>query len=334
MDATPYFYDALDYYRKAKILQDRNHYGGKLQKCGDPLMDNVSIFDTVLRKHAGFSNVLEDLWRRGVPQDFPNAGKRPKHDEITWIYLFGIHRYTGSGASFFPKSAGVKRHGYNNTILFDLAFYKSIDVMRYFIQYYGKPMFTSLGNQIIPAPKPKFPFTSGAKYYLCIHWPRAAEDFYYWLKSSMRKPTIREATEWLNRWNVKEGFKRFTFCSTALVMDVAEYLPHLINPSSQCNYGSNCLLSFDAMFDSIPRKHSKKWYDEAMIQLCKALQPLAPKGVGARPMDVEDSPGCDIVRYWLEFIPKVGYDHLTEKQRHNKSRIKKLNFQKFIQARK
>lgn len=326
---TKYFYDAVAYYKKAKLLQDRNNYGGKIQLSGDPLMDNVSIYDTVLRKHAGFSNVLEDLHGRIKPTRFQKKWRLRE-----WLFLYGVHRMTGSGASFYPQSEGIKRHGYMNSILPHLTNLQTREEMVYAIRHWGPPMFTSLGNQPPPFPKPQGHYKTGGKYYLCEIWPQVVDDIIHHLTGYRKKPSIREATKFITDWNVRHGYKRFSFTMTAFTMDIAEYHPSLIDPNSQCNYGANCLLSLDAMYDSTPRKHSDSWYDAAMEMFCSWLNEakLAPP-VGARPMDVEDVL-CDTVRYWLQFVPKHGYGHLVESLLTNKSPIHPDEFQLFIDQRK
>ena len=59
-----YFQDFLEYYKKAKKVQENCNLGGKpyLGSCGDDLIENITIYDTVERKHAGFQNAIQDLW--------------------------------------------------------------------------------------------------------------------------------------------------------------------------------------------------------------------------------------------------------------------------------
>ena len=61
---TPYFADFLLYYEKAKKLQNDCNLGGKpfVGHVGDDLMEQITIYDTVERQHAGFQNMLQDLW--------------------------------------------------------------------------------------------------------------------------------------------------------------------------------------------------------------------------------------------------------------------------------
>ena len=325
-----YLSDFVDYYRKAAALQRRNHYAGKALHCGDPLMDHVTIYDTVLRRHAGFSNILEDLHGRVKP-----TREQKQWGLKEWLYVYGVHRMTGSGASFYPPTAGDKRHGYMNSICPYLIKCATRRQMIDAIEAWDRPMFTSKGNQPPPFPKPQGGFTTGGKFYLCTIWPSAVDEIIYQLSTARPKPTIRQATQLITDWNVGQGYKRFTFTMTAFTMDIAEYHPSLISPESQCNYGANALLALDAMFDTTPRRHRPGWYDEVMELLREHLTDtgVSWKSTGARPMDVEDVL-CDVVRYWLQFVPKVGYEHLTAAQRENRSSISKQRFEEFINARK
>jgi hypothetical protein len=71
---------------------------------------------------------------------------------MDWFYLFMIHRVTGSGASFSYD------HGFRNSILADMAM--NADNMIHMRNYVlsemrtGRPIFTSIGNQIPQFPKP------------------------------------------------------------------------------------------------------------------------------------------------------------------------------------
>ena len=53
-----YYEDFLAYYQKAKLVQEHSNLGGNpyVGSCGDDLIENVTIYDTVERQHAGFQN--------------------------------------------------------------------------------------------------------------------------------------------------------------------------------------------------------------------------------------------------------------------------------------
>ena len=125
LETTEYFEDFLRYYKLAEKVQNDCNLGGSpyLGSCGDDLIENITIYDTVERRHAGFQNMLQDLWlgssapkyykweedHQSRNRSYDNLHERFSMEE--WVYLFLVHRITGSGASFEAD------HGYRNTIL-------------------------------------------------------------------------------------------------------------------------------------------------------------------------------------------------------------------------
>lgn len=346
MRATPspthYLEDFLRYYARAKVLEDRNHRGGKRKTCGDPLQDHVSIYDTVQRRFAGFSNVLRDLhggsgrrddadgqWGRENPERLANTKKWSLE---TWLYVYGIHRMTGSGASFFPKSEGPRRHGYCNVVVPELADCVNIRGMVQVIRDRAKakiPMFSSFGNQPPPFPKPEDDYATGGVYFFCEVWPQFVEMVHEELQRLTGITTISMFTDWMLELNRCNQLKAFKFAYTAFVMDIADWHPQLMPPSSQCYYGANCLVAMNAMFSENNRTKGGKFYHECM----EALIPECSKilGVEAQPMDVEDC-ACDAVRYWSRFVPRHGYAHLEPHQRESTSVVPVEEFLAFCET--
>jgi hypothetical protein len=180
-------------------------------------------------------------------------------------------------------------------------------------------MVTSVGNQ-----PPSLKNPDPVKYRLAqqFYFDQIAEsfvtDYMTFLMNNEHErnaPTgIKEAVDFSCGWHKARGFKQWKFVITAFVMDTAEYYPELVDPNSHCYYGANCIRGFDLMFvkeKSDPR-NKDQWYELCMTELCKAVQ--------GRPYDVEDVV-CDVIRYWVEHIPK-GYEHLTPEQRLNNSTLK------------
>lgn len=327
MIKTEFFNDFVDYYRKAKILQERN-LGIHNELTGDPLMDSVTIYDTVNRRHAGFSKVLEDIHGVRVRKDLvrlPDYSQRLDSLQFHFLHLF--HRFTGSGASFQPTflqdgSRNPREHGYHNNLVGKLARViadSDVEEARKVIVENVNPMVTSVGNQ---PPSLKNPDPERYRLAQQYYFNEVAEAFVYdyvvFLANSEyenNKPKgIKEAVDFACAWHKARNFKQWHFVLTAFVMDTAEYYPELVAPDSHCYYGSNCVRAFDLIFDkekSDPK--SKDEYQElCMTELCKAVNGL--------PYDVEDV-CCDYIRYIKEYVPK-GYEHLTEAQRQNKSILK------------
>lgn len=334
MIKTEFFTDFVDYYRKAKMLQEKNYITPKgalsnIQdlKCGDPLMDNVSIYDTVNRKFAGFSKALEDIHGVRLRKDLVKYGDySQKLSSLQFHFIHLFHRFTGSGASFQPTilpdgTRNPREHGYHNNHVEALAQLVNIESMREYIVNNKTPMVTSVGNQ-----PPSLKNGDPSKYRLAqqFYFDNFAEsfvtDYLTFLMNKeyeTNKPTgIKEAVDFSCEWHKSRGFKQWHFVLTAFVMDTAEYYPELVDPTSHCYYGANCIRSFELMFTKEkgdPR--SKGDFQElCMTELCKAVQ--------GNPYDVEDV-CCDYIRYVNEHIPK-GYDHLTADQRKNNSSLKQM----------
>lgn len=319
---THYFEDFLDYYWRAKILEDRNHRNGQHQSCGDPLQDNVTIYDTVHRRYAGFSSVLRDMHNHKVLKE----GERKLTLEKC-LFLYGIHRMTGSGASFYPKTEGDRRHGYCNVIVPTLYGLPTIEDMVTCIRDWKLPMFTSLGNQPPPFPKPGEGYETGGKWFFCEVWPGFVEMIVEELQGRKGDYSIASFTDWMLELNRVNGFKAFKFAYTAFVMDIADWHPELMPPSSQCYYGANGLVAMNAMFSQNNRKKGMKFYHEAMAYTCDQITNMTQEE--AHPMDVEDVM-CDAVRYWSRFVPKHGYSNLQPEERETLSRISQQEFMEFL----
>lgn len=328
MIKTEFFRDFMNYYEKASLLQRKNLniYTGAL--IDDPLMESVTIYDTVNRKYAGFSKVLEDIHGVRTRKDLVRLKDYSKMiSSVEFQYLHLLHRFTGSGASFQPTllqdgSRNPKEHGYYNSIIercADIMVMDGIEGARDVIVKNTKPMVSSVGNQ---PPSLKNPDPSKYRLAQQYYFDQIAESFVQDYMTFLinkeyetNKPTgIKEAVDFSCEWHKSRGFKQWHFVLTAFVMDTAEYYPELVDPESHCYYGANCIRGFDLMFvkeQSDPRKKDQ-WYESCMTELCKAVQ--------GRPYDVEDVV-CDVIRYWVEHIPK-GYEHLTSEQRKNNSTLK------------
>lgn len=349
---TPYYFDFIEYYKKAIELQRRN-LNLSFTPINDDLMNSVSIYDTVNRRYAGFSKVLEDLHYGPEPIKYREARTKKAYTftHAQWQYIHLVHRITGSGASF------EKDHGYRNTIVFEVAdameqggIDLAVDVVkRWDIE--GKAMFTSIGNQIPPFNKPTPPFTRGGIEYLVNYAPRISHTYAAWLVEQARAGKdvgIRDAVDFVLDLQSSLGLKRYAFVLTAFVMDSAEYFPYLVNPTSHCYYGKNCIESLELVGDIDGKK--ELGYDLIMDAMCADVEDVVAKFCAdrkaagqptpemlplvadvpvkasafkaARPYDVEDV-ACDYIRYIENYVPdnKLGsYRHLDlTKVFHNSS---------------
>lgn len=330
MIKTEFYNDFLAYYDKAKILQDRNSGLTLKAYSGDPLMDNITIYDTVNRKYAGFGKALEDL--HGVRCENHHVKYR-NYDHVLGIYEFHFihlfHRFTGSGASFRPTfdDNGNRRddeHGYHNNhaeaIAECLASGGIIDAKNYIVNC-TKPMVTSIGNQ-----PPSLKNSQPEKYRLAMQYyfdnfayafiTAYVDQMIFWKKTRGEATGIKEAVDFCCKWHKDKGFKQWHFVLTAFVMDTAEYYSDLVNPSSHCYYGANCIRGFKMMFqkDTFDKKiKNKDWYE-----LCMA--DLVHQRPNSKPYDMEDVV-CDYIRYVVQYFPK-GYEQLTKEESSNDSTLK------------
>lgn len=331
MIKTEFFYDFVEYYRKAAFLQEKNlllHYPEST--VNDPLMDSVTIYDTVNRKYAGFSKVLEDIHGVRSRKDLArlqDCTKVLSNSEFQFLHL--LHRFTGSGASFQPTyledgTRNPKEHGYCNNIVGRVSAVMAMDSFegaRDVIINCKDPMVTSVGNQppSLKNPQPE-KYRLAMQYYFDTFAEKFVIDYLTFIMNfeyEHNKPAgIKEAVDYSCKWHRSRGFKQWHFVLTAFVMDTAEYYPELVDPRSHCYYGANCIKGFQLIFEkekSDP-KNKDAYYEACMTSLCSTVY--------GRPYDVEDVV-CDVIRYWKEYIPK-GYESLTNDQRLNNS-VLKLN---------
>ncbi len=323
---TAYLVEALEYHYRAERLQKRAL--GLLPPTfttGDLLQDNVPIYDTVQRRYAGFSNVLDQLWygpsapkynrfldlmtSHGYPTQQIGPNLTPKQ----WLYLALVHRVTGSGASF------MRDHGWRNTIvpymaqaMVEVGLREALKTLRQ--HYEAGPIFTSLGNQIPSFNKPSKPeWRTGGIEYLHDIAPFIASDMVDWLLAQPKAVPIQEAVDYALDLNTKYGWRRFKFVLTAWVLDIAEYYPHLVDPKSDCYHGANAIETMRLIFDPKASKFKgQKFFDKAT----RFLSDLTNTNSG----DVEDC-FCDVVRWVENFIPKKHYEHLDRAVIKNSSSL-------------
>lgn len=323
MNTTEYFDDFLAYYRKAEALQRMNLSSPtgrdvNTQQVGDPLMDYVTIYDCVERRYAGFSNALQQIWfgsknpKQWQADDaFDDAHQR--FTELEWLWIFLVHRVTGSGASF------AHDHGFRNSIVRDMAVScdQAGEMKRFLLarMYENRPVFTSIGNQIPPFPKPFGLYKRGSEAYFDNFAPRLVMDMWRWLKAekaarvTLPRLTVAQVADRACQLHREYGLKQFHFVLTAWAMDIAEYMPHYVDPYSHVHYGKNALESLALMFDGF--KASK--CDEAMDMIMAGLEQRL------RPYSLEDVL-CDYTRYLEHYVPK-GYGHLEPWQVENRSSV-------------
>ena len=325
IQTTEYFEDFINYYQKAKLMQNKCNIGGGeyLGTCGDDLMEYIHIYDTVERRHAGFQNMLQDLWYGSqAPKFFKwSDGIHNRWTPHEWIYIFLVHRLTGSGASFESD------HGYRNTIIPQLAKFNTMSEMSTWIKHYDGTMFTSIGNQIPMFPKPRDEYETGGKLFFCRYAKRLVKDLWVYIRRvnlhgswydalKARPVRIRETKDFMVNWNSYNHLKKFHFQYTAVAADLADYFPQYVDKRSRMYYGKNCLEAMD-LFISKGNKMKKDTARDLVMDLAADI-------TGGYPKDLEDV-FCDYIRYIENYIPvnrEKTYKHLNKSRIWNNSAIK------------
>jgi hypothetical protein len=326
---TIYWEDFKHYYNRAATLQNINIASESGRDTTEamhvdcPLQHHITIYDTVDREFAGFSNAIQQIW---------HGAKNPKRWQVDvrfndykvptveWFFIFMTHRVTGSGASFSYD------HGFRNSIIADMAYNADnvADMKNYVLSEMksGKAIFTSIGNQIPQFPKPNAEYPRGSQLYIAEYMPDLVLDFYNHVSTNPLSMSIREGVDWINAWHKERGLKCFHFVMTAFVMDVAQYFPDLVDPWSRVNYGKNAIEALNLLFKNEGYK-SKDFLDAAMDFICNEFRSPYDKrdlernfGKGLSLEDV----ACDYVRYVECYVPK-GYEYLKRWQVTNNSMI-------------
>lgn len=332
-----YYYDFLNYYKKAARVQKTANLGGHpyLGSCGDDLIESVTIYDTVERQHAGFQNMLQDLWFGEKAPKYYKWSNEHKSRNVSyndqhkfwsrreWLWIFMFHRITGSGASFEAD------HGYRNTVIPHLAKLQTCEQMEEWVQKNDDiPMFTSIGNQIPMFPsrylwkslnKSGFGYRTPGKLWISECMTQLVDDTWEFMDEIRnwqgRRVNIREIVDYMCEWNRERGMKRFHFQFTATAADLADYYPDMVDQYSHMYYGKNAKESMDMFAEKIGRYKKELYYDYVMEAVVR--------DTGGAPRDLEDVM-CDYIRYVENYIPhskQKTYEHLDRTKIWNTSAI-------------
>ena len=348
MVKTTKYYDEFKYYFKlAKEQQDKSNLGHILHKdsqVGDPLMENVELYDVVERKFAGFSQIVNDCFygwskdhpywsrmeaglytkqRKEVATNWTNKGSVFGLPE--WLYLFILHRVCGSAINYATKPSG-----YHNTLLFDLWQSDTIEEMGEQVKSTKKTFYTSVGYQFPAFPKPPKPkvesaplfgiegdyvYKRGGDYFLCEFAPRLARDLASFLDKG-GKQDLREIGEWMFQWNKDNGLRVYRFQYAALIADIADWFPEFVNKESMFYYGTNAVECIGYLADT-PNGRGKK-----SEEFLDSVMKLIHEETGSVPYNAEDV-ACDFIRWIENYVrPGADYDDINLDTLWNSSSIK------------
>lgn len=315
----PHGIELLNYFYRAKQLQEANLGLTKRKSCGDRLQDSIPIYDTVQRRYAGFSNVLEQLWYGPkAPKYVQNnlasrAYPRFLGTPIEWLYLCLVHRMTGSGASF------ERDHGWRNTIVPQIALRQNLTDMAKYAREHPGPSGTSIGNQFPAVQKISWErleqvnARNSLQFYLGVAGPLLVQKFDHWVRAQQRPVTVKQTVDHALEINASFGEKNFHFQLTAWAMDIGEYLPELVDPGSDCYHGKNAQEAVNLCFSPRIKMKPQEVLDRSTRVLCDIT--------GVYPYDMEDV-FCDFIRWVENYVPKHGYQHVIDQKIFNSSSLK------------
>ena len=332
IETTEYYDEYIRYYELAKDQQIKCNLGTikyTESQMGDGLLEHVELYDVVERKYAGFSQIVNDVFygwtdehpywskmqsgnhtwqRKKVANDW--TGKHSDFKLPEWLYVFLLHRITGSGINYSTKPSG-----YYNTLLFDFYECKSIEEMTMIVNTAMRPFYTSIGYQFPSFPKvPSHKhYRRAGDYYLTEFAPRLVRDMAEWLESG-NKRDFREIGEWLFEWNKKNDLKLYKFQYAAFIADIADWYPQYVNKESLFYYGSNAVECISYLAINTSRIKKEKFLDDVMIKIYE--------DTGAYPYNAEDV-CCDFIRWVENYVrPGADYDHLDRDSVWSSCKIK------------
>lgn len=339
IETTQYYDEFIRYYNMALDQQikcnvaDVEPYGMLKHvdsNMNDDLMHYVELYDVVERKYAGFSQIVNDCFY-GWTEEHPYwkkmqagihtrqremvakawTGKHKDFDLPEWLYIFILHRVTGSAINYSTKPSG-----YHNTLLLHLHQCKNIEEMTKLVNHYPEPFYTSIGYQFPSFPKPP----SGSKYkrsgdyYLTEFAPKLARDMAEWLNINGDKKDLREIGEYMFDWNKSNGMNAYKFQYAAVIADIADWYPKFVNHESMFYYGTNAVECISYLANPLVKMKQEVFLDKVMSKIYE--------DTGSVPYNAEDV-CCDFIRWIENYIrPGYHYDHLDFDSVWNSSIIK------------
>lgn len=317
-EPTKYAQETLHYLARARKLRKAGVTFGKPLKnslrreIDDELMTTIPIYDTDKRLYAGFNKILHILRYGNKSEFYPHALGPFQPDDLgeghektwtlpTWLYVFIIHRVTGSGINYNKNPSGF----YNSPLVRfdDCNTGKEIRNRLKLMVAQNAKMFTSNGYQIQPFKRTMGQYALGGHEYLLEHAHVLAVKLAKYIEAQKR--SFMDIISFANRFNQRIGLNRFTFAYAALAADIADFFPQNVKLDSYFPAGTKAYACLQWQFKQI-RKCSK----DAFVE--EAIDWLADK-TGLLPYDVEDCGACDVMRYLENYVAHSrgnDYDHI------------------------
>jgi len=331
IETTEYYPEFVRYFHLAKDQQAKCNLGTidyKDSQMNDDLLENVELYDVVERKYAGFSQIVNDVFygwtdkhpywhkmqagictkqRRLVATKW--TGKHNYFGLKEWLYVFLLHRVTGSGINYATKPSG-----YHNTILFELYKCNNIEDMVDVVKTYNKPFYTSVGYQFPAFPKPnkELGYKRGGDYYLAVYAPLLVEELSDFLQKGGKKD-LRVIGDWLFKWNESKKLRAYRFQYAAFIADIADWYPEFVNRESHFYYGSNAVECISYLAKPLEKGKNEKFLDSVMEKIYS--------DTGSIPYNAEDV-CCDFIRWVENYVrPGADYSHLDRDKVWSSHRI-------------
>lgn len=328
--------DIDEYDRKSRLMQKSLYEWGPPvssieNEVGDDLVFNVPIYDVLDRRYAAFSSFLEALDKE--EQDPKGNGvyfERPIMDEETWVLLFYLFRLCGSGINYKPKTgildAPFGTHGFGNFWVVENIAQGDFEPKSWMESLKVRDRsFTDSKGYLLPMISYKDQVGDHLKRFILENGASVARAILEFAVPGSSPKTIVDSVENMNNWLQHRGFKRQNFVLSATMADIAEYLPHLVDPNSMIYAGTNAQKCIKAIFR---KTRDTKTFEADCIQFLSDRYE-------APPYSVEDSRLCDVVRYWQEFQSSHHTAQNNGRAYKNNSTLRKvygeLGYQQFVQ---
>ena len=313
MTKNMFYWDFQRYYwnawriEQAKLGNTTDSYMQGFVKTGDVFMDTIPVYDSGNRYWVLITKVLRDVWDNRHLKDHWNLEE--------WLYLFMVHRITGSGSSFDQD------HGYKNTIIPQLAELQDMNEMVEWIYNFEGAMYTSIGCQIPAFPKLDNPAcmphlhdykslkkSGQGKLYLCTLLPQLIKQIATRIKKSLTPH--REIIDMCSTFNRSRGFNSFTFQYSLFSADCSDFFPQLVDHESRVYWGTNSRKAVQLMTPKGSGSILNRMddiVDEFIVDFKKSY------GIDIQWKSVEAT-ACDYYKYLKEWVPDY-YAHLGQPRR-------------------